>query len=59
MIAEDNTLTSQKISQKTGVSQRTILKDLNKLQSIGIIVREGGRKEGHWVIVTQSGSHND
>ena len=53
MIAEDGTMTSQKISQKTGVTQRTILNDLNKLQSMGIIAREGGRKTGYWVVVTK------
>ena len=52
MIANDSYLTSQKISQKTGVTQRTVLTDLTFLQSMGIISREGGRKEGHWVIIT-------
>ena len=51
MIADDNTLTSQKIAQKAGVSQRTILKDLTKLQTLGILARDGGRKDGTWVIV--------
>ena len=51
MIAEDGTLTSQKISQKIGVAQRTIQIDLAKLQTKGILIREGGRKEGLWVIV--------
>lgn len=53
MIADDNTLTSQKISQKTKVSQRTVLKDLKVLQTLGILIREDGRKEGHWEIVMQ------
>ena len=39
MIADDKTLTSQKIAQKTGVSQRTILKDLTKLQTLGILAQ--------------------
>ena len=52
MILDDDTITSQKIAQKTGVSQRTILKDLNKLQTTGILARDGGRKNGTWVIVT-------
>lgn len=52
MIAEDSSLTSQKISQKTGVTQRTVLTDLTFLQSMGIVSREGGRKEGKWVIIT-------
>ena len=51
MIADDKTLTSQKIAQKAGVSQRTILKDLTKLQTLGILARDGGRKDGSWVIV--------
>ena len=51
MIADDKTMTSQKIAQKAGVSQRTILKDLNKLQTLGILARDGGRKDGTWVIV--------
>jgi Fic family protein len=52
MIADDETLTSQKIAQKTGVSQRTILSDLNKLQAMEILARDGGRKDGTWVILT-------
>ena len=39
MIADDESLTSQKIAQKTGVSQRTILKDLTQLQALGILAR--------------------
>ena len=57
MLADDDTLTSEKISQKTGVSQRTILKDLNQLQAIGILVREGGRKEGTWQIQRSKETH--
>ena len=57
MLADDDTLTSEKISQKTGVSQRTILKDLNWLQSIGVLVREGGRKEGTWQIQRSIETH--
>jgi len=51
MIADDKTLTSQRIAQKAGVSQRTILKDLTELQTLGILARDGGRKDGTWVIV--------
>ena len=51
MIAIDGTMTSQKIAQKTGGSQRTILKDLTQLQALGILARDGGRKNGTWVIV--------
>lgn len=50
LIAEDSTLTSQKISQKTGVTQRTIQMDLADMQAKGILTRKGGRKEGQWEI---------
>ena len=53
-IAENPTLTakemSEKMSEKTGVVPRTIQRDLADLQTKGMIVREGGRKEGKWVI---------
>ena len=55
MIAEDCTITSQKIAQKIAqkgsVSQRTIMYDHADLQAKGIIAREGGRKNGRWVIL--------
>ena len=57
LVQSDCTLTSQKISQKISekepVTQRTIKKDIADLQSKGILSREGGRKNGRWVI-TQS-----
>lgn len=60
MIAEDCTITSPKISQKMSQkmsqkesSLRTIKRDLADLQLKGFITREGGRKNGHWVILKQ------
>lgn len=54
LIAEDPTVTLQKISerlsQKNAVSPRTIIKDTNYLQEIGILLRVGGKKEGTWEI---------
>lgn len=55
LIAEDCTLTSQKISQKISqkepVTQRTIKMDLADLQRKGLLRREGGRKSGVWVVI--------
>ena len=52
LLADDFTLTSQKISQKISqkkpVSSRTIKSDLFELRKKGIISREGGRKNGYW-----------
>ena len=41
---------SEKISEKIGVTARTIESDLAQLKKLGILTREGGRKEGKWVI---------
>lgn len=51
LLADDRTLTSQKISQKKPVSSRTIKTDLFDLQKKGIISREGGRKNGYWQLL--------
>ena len=41
---------SEKISEKEGVNERTIERDIAKLKKLGVLTREGGRKEGKWVI---------
>ena len=51
MIAEDSFVTISEMSLKTEVATRTIIRDLDELQAMGILVRIGGRKEGHWEIV--------
>jgi ATP-dependent DNA helicase RecG len=38
------------MSQKTGVVIRTIKRDIEKLQTSGILTRKGGRKDGEWVL---------
>ena len=42
--------TSEKTSEKIGVTARTIENDLAQLKKLGILTREGGRKDGKWVI---------
>lgn len=44
---------SEKTSEKFSVTDRTIESDLAHLKKIGILVREGGRKEGKWIIRTE------
>ena len=48
---------SEKASEKNGekftVSDRTIENDLAQLKKKGILAREGGRKEGKWVILNK------
>lgn len=38
------------MSEKETVKPRTIERDLAKLKDIGVLYREGGRKDGRWVI---------
>ena len=54
LLREDCTLSTQritqKIAQKESISERTIKRDLAALHEIGILFREGGRKNGYWLI---------
>ena len=52
LIQENPTLSASEMSQKTGMTTRTIQRDLADLQKKGILVREGGRKDGRWVVIT-------
>lgn len=42
---------SGKMSGKNSFTTRTIQRDIAYLQNHGIIKREGGRKEGRWVVL--------
>ena len=44
---------SEKISKQAPVTERTIQSDLAQLKKMGILIREGGRKEGHWIIMKE------
>ena len=51
LIEENPTLSANEMSQKTGAVARTIQRDLADLHEKGIITREGGRKDGKWIII--------
>ena len=58
LLSLDNSLSGKIISEKISmltsgkisVTDRTIRMDIADLQSKGILTREGGRKDGRWVI---------
>ncbi len=50
LIRENKNLTIPEMSLKTNVTERTIKRDIATLQELGIISREGGRKDGSWII---------
>ena len=51
MIDEDSFVTIPEMSLKTGVATRTIKRDMETLQALGILRRKGGRKNGEWEAV--------
>jgi predicted HTH transcriptional regulator len=51
LIRENPSLSASEMSQKTGMVTRTIQRDLASLHEKGILTREGGRKDGKWVIL--------
>ena len=53
LIEDDAFVTTNEMSQKTGVTTRTIKRDLEYLQEQKNLIREGGRKEGRWVILNK------
>ena len=44
-------ITTSELAQKIDVKFRTLQRYISQLQSLGVLSREGGRKEGHWVII--------
>ena len=51
LIKENPSLSANEMSQKTGMTSRTIQRDLAFLHEKGILYREGGRKDGSWVVL--------
>jgi len=51
LIAKDSTINIPQMSGKTAATERTIQRDLQFLQKLGILRRVGGRKEGRWEII--------
>ena len=52
LIKADDKITIPEMARKTKLSEPTISRELKHLRDeLGILIREGGRKEGRWVIV--------
>lgn len=49
-VIQNDTITTSVLTQKIGISQRTLMRELSSLQEKGILFREGGRKNGRWII---------
>lgn len=50
LMFEEPDITFDKMSEALDVSRDTVKRDIKVLQSLGIVIREGGRKHGTWKI---------
>ena len=55
LIKENPSITQKELQQRTGISLGTVKRILPKLQEKGIIVREGGKRFGKWIIKNKEG----
>lgn len=55
-VVEDVVETSATLSKKLSVTPRTIQRDLDTLQRLGVIYRVGSDKDGHWEVNVKQGS---
>jgi len=51
---ENPKITAGVIAEKIGISQRRVESNISKLRDAGCVKREGSRKDGHWVVTSNS-----
>lgn len=51
LIKVNDRITIDEMTEKVKVSEKTIRRELSVLYEKGILIREGGRKDGRWTIV--------
>jgi predicted HTH transcriptional regulator len=51
LIAQDSTVSMSQMSEHIGISKRKVLDNINKLKAMGIVIRVGKKKGGHWKII--------
>lgn len=55
LISTDPTLPISRMAEKTGSSEYRIIATINSLRKRGILVREGSKKNGLWIVVHRMG----
>lgn len=50
IINTDFLITTQGIADKTGTTDMTVRNDIKTLKEKGLLDREGGRKDGKWIV---------
>jgi ATP-dependent DNA helicase RecG len=51
---ERNSITIPELATLTGITERSVERNIQKLQQNGLLRRIGGRKEGHWEVTHES-----
>lgn len=51
LLLSNPTLTAQEIAERIGLSQRGVEKQMKRLKDLGVIVRQGSKKGGHWEVL--------
>jgi ATP-dependent DNA helicase RecG len=51
LMRENDRISAMELSQKVGVTQRTIQREIAKLTEMGCISRIDGRKIGYWKVI--------
>ena len=52
-LRRNNTITVEQLAEKFNVTQRTIIRDIEKMKNKGLIRRIGPAKGGHWEIINK------
>ena len=48
---ETPSITIPEMAEKIGITERSIQRNIQNLQAVGLLHRVGGRKEGYWEVV--------
>lgn len=53
LIQSNDRITILELTEKTSASEKSIRRDIDILRQRGLLTREGGRKQGRWVVMPQ------
>ena len=54
IIAENPNVTTEELANMCNITPDGVFYHTKRLREKGVLIREGGRKEGHWVVVKKS-----
>ena len=57
LITENPSVTTEELAKMCGLTPDGVYYHTKRLREKGVLIREGGRKEGYWVIVSKNFGH--